>query len=80
MSSKNISLPLTLQALKNLGSALSECSAALNEQKINAEQKDAACQAQLDNAQYKIDILRQSAQNTVANINELAAKLDKVLN
>ena len=79
MSSKNISLERTRQALKSLNSALSECSSLLNEKQLSAEQKDAEYRRQLDVAQKKIDILKQSSQNAIANINELAAKLDKVL-
>jgi len=51
----------------------------LNEKQLSAEQKDAEYRRQLDVAQKKIDILKQSSQNAIANINELAAKLDKVL-
>ena len=79
MSGKNISLSQTQQALKELSSALSDCSAVLNEKKINAEQKDADYQAQLSKAQQKIEMLSQSSQNAINNINELTAKLDKVL-
>lgn len=80
MSSKNISLTKTAEALKELTSALSDCSAAVSEQQINAGQKDADFQKKLADAQAKIDMLTQSSQNTIANINELTAKIDKVLN
>ena len=80
MSSKNISLTKTAEALKELTSALSDCSAAISEQQINAGQKDADFQKKLAEAQAKIDMLTQSSQNTIANINELTAKIDKVLN
>ena len=79
MSSKTISLEQTRLALKSLASALSECSAALNEKKILAEEKSTQYRQQLDAAQQKISLLTQSSQNAIANINELAAKLDKVL-
>lgn len=79
MSSKNISLSQTNLAFKELSGALSECSRILNEKKINAEQKDVTYKKQLENAQQKIDMLRQSSQNAINNINELAAKLDKAL-
>ena len=79
MSTKNISLSLTTQALKEMNSALSECSAALNQVKINAGQKDAEYEKKLAEAQNKIDILTQSSQNAIENINELASKIDKVL-
>ena len=79
MSAKNISLTLTSQALKELNSALSDCSAALNEKKINAGQKDAEYEKKLALAQQKVDLLTQSSQNAIANINELTAKLDKAL-
>ena len=80
MTPKNISLEQTMTALKELTGALSACSAVLNEKKINAGEKDAAYQRDLQNAQEKIDILAQSFQNAIANINELTAKIDKVLN
>ncbi len=80
MSGKNILLVKTTEALKNLTSSLSECSAALNIQRINAGQKDADWQAKLAEAQTKIEMLTQSSQNAIANINELSAKIDKVLN
>ena len=79
MSTKNISLSLTTQALKEMNSALSECSAVLNQVKINAGQKDAEYEKKLAEAQNKIDILTQSSQNAIENINELASKIDKVL-
>ena len=79
MSNKNISLSLTSQALKELGSALSECSLVLNEKKINAEQKEEVYRNKLTKAQEKIDMLTQCSQNAIANINELTIKLDKVL-
>ena len=79
MSGKNILLAKTTDALKNLASALSDCSSALSMQQINAGQKDATYQAKLTDAQAKIDMLTQSSQNTIANINELSAKIDKVL-
>lgn len=79
MSNKNISLPLTTQALKELNSALSECSSALNIIKINAETKDASYKQKLSEAQNKIDILTQSSKNAIENINELTAKIDRVL-
>ena len=79
MSNKNISLTLTMQALKDLTSALSECSAEIGEQRINAEQKNKEYQKKLDEAQQKINLLAQSSQNAIENMNELAAKLDKVL-
>jgi len=80
MSGKNISLIKTTEALKELASALSDCSAAVSEQQINAGQKDADFQKKLAEAQAQIDMLTQSSQNAVANINELAAKIDRVLN
>lgn len=79
MSGKNILLAKTTDALKDLTSALSDCSAALSLQKINAGQKDAQYQAKLIEAQNKIEMLTQSSQNAIANINELSAKIDKVL-
>ena len=79
MSNKNISLAMTTQALKDLTSALSECSAVIGERQICAEQKDKEYQKKLSEAQQKIDLLTQCSQNAIENINELAAKLDKVL-
>ena len=80
MSTKNISLAKTATALKDISGALSACSAILNEKKINAGQKDAVYRQNLAQAQAKIDILVQSSQNTIENINDLAAKIDRVLN
>lgn len=80
MSAKNISIPKTIAALKDLSASLSACSAVVGEKKINADQKDAAYQNRLSLAQQKIDMLMQSSQNTIENINNLAAKIDKVLN
>jgi len=79
MNSKNITLEKTTLALKELNSALSECSSALNERQINANQKDEAHAKQLNDAEKKIDLLKQSSMNTLNNINELVSKLDKVL-
>lgn len=79
MSGKNILLAKTTDALRDLAGALSDCSAALSLQKINAGQKDAQYQAKLTEAQNKIEMLTQSSQNAIANINELSAKIDKVL-
>lgn len=79
MSGKNILLAKTTDALKDLASALSDCSAALSLQQINTGQKDASYQAKLADAQAKIDMLTQSSQNAIANINELSSKIDKVL-
>lgn len=80
MSTKNISLEQTSVAIQELVSALSACSAALNEKQINAGEKEVAYQQKLHKSQEKIDILMQSSQNVIANINELADKIDKVLN
>ncbi len=80
MSAKNISLPKTMAALKDLSASLSACSAVVGEKKINADQKDTVYQNRLSSAQQRIDILMQSSQNAIDNINELAAKIDKVLN
>lgn len=70
----------TSAALQELVSALSACSAVSNEKQINAGAKEAEYQQKLQNAQEKIDMLTQSSQNVIANINELTAKIDKVLN
>ncbi len=78
MSSKNISLAKTAEALKELNSALSACSQLAGEKLINAEQRNNEQQKQLDTAQKKIEMLTACSQNAVANINELVAKLDKV--
>jgi hypothetical protein len=80
MSAKNISLEKTSAAIRELMSALSACSAVLNEKKINADAKEAEYQQKIQLAQNKIDMLKQSSQNTIACIDELAAKIDKVLN
>lgn len=77
--SKNISLEKTSLALKELNSALSACSQILEEKQINAGQKEKAFQKQLADAQEKSRLLAQASRNAVSNINELAAKLDKVL-
>ena len=79
MSGKNISLIKTTEALKELASALSDCSAAVSEQQINAGQKEADYEKKLTEAQNKIDMLTQTSQNAIDNINELASKIDKVL-
>ena len=78
MSSKNISLVKTAEALKELNSALSAYSQLAGEKLINAEQRNNEQQKQLDTAQKKIEMLMACSQNAVANINELVAKLDKV--
>lgn len=79
-SRKNISLEKTSLALKELNSALSACSQILEEKQINAGQKEKAFQEQLEAERKKSSLLLQASQNAVSNINELAAKLDKVLN
>ena len=80
MSTKNISLEKTSVAIQELVSALSACSAVLNTKQINAGEKESTYQQKLQTAQEKIDMLMQGSQNAIANINELAAKIDKVLN
>ena len=80
MSIKNISLEKTMAALGELKSALSACSAVLNEKQITADAKNAEYQQKLQFSQDKINMLEQSSQNAIANINELVAKIDKVLN
>ena len=79
MSTKNISLERTSAALQELVGALSACSAISNEKQINAGIKESEYQQKLQNAQEKITMLTQSSQNVIANINELTAKIDKVL-
>ena len=56
MTSKNISLEQTSAALRELTSALSDCSAILNEKQINAGEKEAEYQKKLQIAQNKIDM------------------------
>ena len=80
MNGKNISLTQTTIALKELGSALSDCTEILNEKKINADNKNIEYENKLNEAQRKIEILTQGSQNTIDNINNLVAKLDEVLN
>ena len=79
MSSKNISLALTNQALQDLTGALSECSAVVGEQQINAGQKDQDYHKKIEEAQQKIELLTQSSQDAIEHIRHLAAKLDKVI-
>ena len=79
MDSKNITLEKTIIALKELNSALSECSSILSEKQINAEQQGNEHKKLLDDANKKIELLKQGSKNTIDNINELVVKLDKVL-
>ena len=79
MNSKNITLEKTTIALKELNSALSECSSILSEKRINADQKDNEHKKLLDDANKKIELLKQGSKNTIDNINDLVVKLDKVL-
>lgn len=76
---KNADLPLTTDALAELSSALGRLSELATDKKQQQNLQNKKTVAEIKNKDLKIDLLKDSCNGIVANIDNIIERLDKVL-
>ena len=79
MTEKNTDLPETSAALAGLSSALQNLSLVLSSKKTELTQREEKHNDALKDSETRLDILKQSSQKIINNIDAVMSRLDKVL-
>lgn len=79
MTEKNTDLPQTHAALAGLSSALQNLRLVLDSKKAELAQREKKNGEALKNSENRLDILKESSQKIIHNIDTVMSRLDKVL-